>query len=131
MSSLLSWILSIATFCRHHPADVNTVPWDWDLLTSVMTDKVQTRKILHLLTYLFYKIFKVAFASENRDCIVAEVSLLQEQPNKRKCEVVRVLLEYVVRTLEDDFHAKRAISAFSYSISGAMLSCNQQFHHVR
>lgn len=58
-------------------------------------------------------------------------SLLQEQPNKLKCEVVHMLLEYVVRTLEDDFHAKRAVSALHNSISRATLSCDRQFHHVR
>lgn len=42
-----------------------------------------------------------------------------------------MLLEYVVRTLEDDFHTKRAISALHHSISWAMLSCDRQFHHVK
>lgn len=59
------------------------------------------------------------------------VSSLQDHTNKPKCEVVRMLLEYVARTLEDDFYAKRAIPALHHSISRATLSCNLQFCHVR
>lgn len=59
------------------------------------------------------------------------VSFLQDHTNKRKCEVVRMLLEYVVRTLEDDFHTKRALPSSHHSISRATLSCNRQFYHVR
>lgn len=65
------------------------------------------------------------------DCVDSVVSLLQEHSNKRKCGVVCMLLEYVVRTLEDDFHAKRAFSVLQHSISRATLSCDRQFHHVR
>eukprot|EP00066_Takifugu_rubripes_P005964 XP_003970417.1 PREDICTED: SUMO-interacting motif-containing protein 1 [Takifugu rubripes] len=78
---------------RHRPADRNTVPWDWDLLSSVMTEK--------------------------------------EHPNKRKCGVVGMFMEYVARTLEDNFHAKDAFSPLRHSIAMATLSCDRQFHHVR
>lgn len=74
---------------RHHMADKTTVPWDWELLTSVMDNQTH------------------------------------------RCEVVRMLLDYVVRTLEDDFQAKRSISAPSKSIAKATLSCDQQFHRIR
>ncbi|XP_026213642.1 SUMO-interacting motif-containing protein 1 isoform X2 [Anabas testudineus] len=78
---------------RHHMADKNTVPWDWELLTSLMAN--------------------------------------QEHAKKHRNEVVRMLLEYVVQTLEDDFQAKRSISALPQSIAKAALSCDQKFHQVR
>eukprot|EP00064_Thunnus_orientalis_P005350 superscaffoldBa00000517_g5364 len=78
---------------RHHMADKNTVPWDWELLTSVMAN--------------------------------------QDRTNRLRWEVVRMFLEYIVQTLEDDFHAKRSISALHDSIAKATLSCDQQFPRVR
>ncbi|XP_034454427.1 SUMO-interacting motif-containing protein 1 isoform X1 [Hippoglossus hippoglossus] len=77
---------------RHHMADKTTVPWDWELLTSVMA---------------------------NQDC------------TSKQCEVVRMFLEYVVQTLEDDLQAKRSVSALHRTITKATLSCDQQFPHVR
>lgn len=55
----------------------------------------------------------------------------QEHPNKRRCEVVGMFMEYVARTLEDNFHANDAFSPLRHSIAMATLSCDQQFHHVR
>ncbi|XP_059201554.1 uncharacterized protein simc1 isoform X2 [Centropristis striata] len=74
---------------RHHMADTTTIPWDWELLTSVTDNQ------------------------------------------KHRCEVVRMFLDYVVQTLEDDFQANRSISALHQSIAKATLSCDQQFPHVR
>ncbi|KAK5897144.1 hypothetical protein CesoFtcFv8_010232 [Champsocephalus esox] len=56
----------------------------------------------------------------NQDCI-----------QKHRREVVRMLLDYVVQTLEDDFQAKRSISAVHHSIAKTTLSCDEQFPHVR
>ncbi|XP_044061381.1 uncharacterized protein simc1 isoform X2 [Siniperca chuatsi] len=78
---------------RHHMADKNAIPWDWELLTSVIAN--------------------------------------QDHTKRHRCEVVRMLLEYVVQTLEDDFQAKRSISALHHSIAKATLSCDQQFPRVR
>ncbi|XP_056239620.1 uncharacterized protein simc1 isoform X1 [Seriola aureovittata] len=78
---------------RHHMADKTTVPWDWELLTSVVAN--------------------------------------QDSTNRRRCEIVRMLLEYVVQTLEDDFQAKRSTSALHHSIAKATLSCDQHFPQVR
>lgn len=78
---------------RHHRADKTTVPWDWELLTSIMVS--------------------------------------QDQAKRHRCEVVSMLLEYVVRTLEDDFHAKRSTSALHLSIAKATLSCDQKFPRVK
>ncbi|CAK6956534.1 uncharacterized protein LOC128362953 [Scomber scombrus] len=78
---------------RHHMDDKNTVPWDWELLTTVMAN--------------------------------------QENTNRLRWEVVRMLLEYIVQTLEDDFQAKRSISSLHHSIAKATLSCDQQFPRVR
>ncbi|XP_056295993.1 uncharacterized protein simc1 isoform X2 [Pseudoliparis swirei] len=50
---------------------------------------------------------------------------------KHPCEVVRMLLDYIVQTLEDDFQAKRSISALHHSIAKTTLSCDQQFPRVR
>ncbi|XP_033949531.1 uncharacterized protein simc1 isoform X1 [Pseudochaenichthys georgianus] len=56
----------------------------------------------------------------NQDCI-----------QKYRREVVRMLLDYVVQTLEDDFQAKRSISALHHSIAKTTLSCDEQFPHIR
>ncbi|XP_031713654.1 uncharacterized protein simc1 [Anarrhichthys ocellatus] len=74
---------------RHHMADSTTMPWDWELLTSVMADQ------------------------------------------RHPCAVVRMLLDYIVQTLEDDLQAKRSISALHHSIAKATLSCDLQFPRVR
>lgn len=74
---------------RHHIADKTTVPWDWELLTSVMANQ------------------------------------------RYRCEIVRMLLEYVVQTLEDDFQAKRSIQDLHHSIAKATLSCDQHFPQVK
>ncbi|XP_035524747.1 SUMO-interacting motif-containing protein 1 isoform X1 [Morone saxatilis] len=50
---------------------------------------------------------------------------------RHRCEVVRMLLEYVVQTLEDDFQAKLSSSALHHSIAKTTLSCDQQFPRVR
>lgn len=42
-----------------------------------------------------------------------------------------MLLDYVVQTLEDDFQAKRSISALHHSIAKTTLSCDEQFPHIR
>ncbi|XP_028445807.1 uncharacterized protein simc1 isoform X1 [Perca flavescens] len=78
---------------RLHMADKTTVPWDWELLTSVTFN--------------------------------------QDDTKRHRCEVVRMLLDYVVQTLEDDFQANRSISTLHHSIAKATLSCDQQFPHVR
>uniref|UniRef100_A0A3Q2ZQU0 SUMO interacting motifs containing 1 n=1 Tax=Kryptolebias marmoratus TaxID=37003 RepID=A0A3Q2ZQU0_KRYMA len=78
---------------RHHRVNKNTVPWDWELLTSVMS---------------------------NQDCT-----------KQLGCEVVRMLLEYVVQTLEDDFRAKCSMGVLHHSIAKATLSCDRQFPRVR
>uniref|UniRef100_A0AAZ1X2I8 Uncharacterized protein n=1 Tax=Oreochromis aureus TaxID=47969 RepID=A0AAZ1X2I8_OREAU len=78
---------------RHHMVDKNTVPWDWELLTSVMTD--------------------------------------EEHTHRHRCDVVRMFLEYIVQTLEDDFRAKCSTSSLHHSIAKGTLSCDQQFPRVR
>ncbi|XP_027129792.1 uncharacterized protein simc1 isoform X2 [Larimichthys crocea] len=78
---------------RHHIADKTTIPWDWELLTSVMTN--------------------------------------QDHTKRHRCEVARMLLEYVVQTMEDDFQAKRSSSTLHHSIAKSTLSCDQQFLNVR
>lgn len=42
-----------------------------------------------------------------------------------------MLLEYVVRTMEDDFIAKLSSAALKQSIARGVLSCNCQFTKVR
>ncbi|KAI3351805.1 hypothetical protein L3Q82_020639 [Scortum barcoo] len=63
--------------------------------------------------------------------LLTSVIANQEHSKRHRCEVVRMLLEYVVQTLEDDFQAKRSISALHQSIAKATLSCDQRFPHVR
>ncbi|XP_069576102.1 uncharacterized protein simc1 isoform X1 [Brachyistius frenatus] len=78
---------------RHHIADKTSVPWDWELLASVMDN--------------------------------------QDHTKRHRCDVVRMFLEYVVQSLEDDFHAKRSTSTLHHSIAKATLSCDLQFPRVR
>ena len=42
LSPLVLWIqrLKLLSDCRHHMADKTTVPWDWELVTSVVANKV-------------------------------------------------------------------------------------------
>ena len=42
-----------------------------------------------------------------------------------------MLLEYVLRTMEDDFRAKLSSAALNESIARAFLSCTTQFTKVR
>lgn len=57
----------------------------------------------------------------------------QEHSKRLRWEVVRMLLEYVVQTMEDDFQAKLSPSALHHSITKATFSCNSpvQFGNVR
>ncbi|CAL8263929.1 unnamed protein product [Lota lota] len=55
----------------------------------------------------------------------------QDPAKRHRCEVVRMLLEYVVRTMEDDFRAKLSSAALKQSIARAFLSCNSEIAKVR
>uniref|UniRef100_A0A3P8VX66 SUMO interacting motifs containing 1 n=1 Tax=Cynoglossus semilaevis TaxID=244447 RepID=A0A3P8VX66_CYNSE len=79
---------------RHHRVDTTTVPWDWNLLTTVMANS-------------------------------------QDSADRQRCSVIRMFLDYIVQTLEDDFQAKRSGSALNQSIAKSLLSCDQQFSQVR
>lgn len=46
-------------------------------------------------------------------------------------EIVCMLLEYVVQTLEDDFRTKQTTSTVYQSLAKAMLSFDHQFSHIR
>nr|XP_057919951.1 SUMO-interacting motif-containing protein 1 isoform X5 [Doryrhamphus excisus]XP_057919952.1 SUMO-interacting motif-containing protein 1 isoform X5 [Doryrhamphus excisus] len=78
---------------RHHSVDKNTVPWSWELVTSVMSN--------------------------------------QDEQNRPRPEVVRMFLEYILQTLEDDFSYRKSTSDLHHSIAKATLSCNRHFPHVR
>ncbi|XP_061542323.1 SUMO-interacting motif-containing protein 1 isoform X2 [Phycodurus eques] len=78
---------------RHHLADKNTVPWSWEMVTSVMSS--------------------------------------QDKKKNHQPEVVRMLLEYIVQTLEDDFSYRKSTSELHHSIAKATLSCNQLFPQVQ
>lgn len=89
-----------------------------------MTEKVKKKKSL----YLPVCILKRPLPAET---VNPGVSVSQERPNTRRSEVVGMFMEYVARTLEDNFHSKDAFSPLRHSIAMATLSCDQQFHHVR
>ncbi|XP_024139652.1 SUMO-interacting motif-containing protein 1 [Oryzias melastigma] len=78
---------------RHHIATKSTVPWDWELLSSVMSN--------------------------------------QDQRKELRGEVVCMVLEYIVQTLEDDFYLKPSPTSLNYSLAKASLSCDRQFPRVR
>lgn len=46
-------------------------------------------------------------------------------------EIVRMFLEYVVQTIEDDFRTKQTTSTLVQSLAKAILSFDQQFSHIR
>ncbi|KAL2077260.1 hypothetical protein ACEWY4_026764 [Coilia grayii] len=77
-----------------HPSDMYTLPWDWELLTSVMDQQAGTTSGLRL-------------------------------------EVRRMLLQYVLQILEDDFQRHLCLQKLHLSIAKAVLSCEQNFTHVR
>ncbi|XP_043983612.1 SUMO-interacting motif-containing protein 1 isoform X2 [Gambusia affinis] len=86
---------------RHHRANRSSVPWDWELLSSVMSNQLEQSK--------------------------------QQDDGKKENQwnVICLLLEYCVQTLEDDFTARRSSSSLSHSIAKATLSCDRQFSRVR
>ncbi|XP_005795531.2 SUMO-interacting motif-containing protein 1 [Xiphophorus maculatus] len=86
---------------RHHRANRSSVPWDWELLTSVMSNQLEQSK--------------------------------QQYDGKKEnqWDIICLLLEYCVQTLEDDFTARCSSSSLSHSIAKATLSCDRQFSRVR
>ncbi|XP_015246414.1 PREDICTED: SUMO-interacting motif-containing protein 1 isoform X1 [Cyprinodon variegatus] len=86
---------------RHHRANRSSVPWDWELLTSIISNQLENAK------------------EQNDD------------NQKHKWDVMRMLLEYSVQTLEDDFIARCSSSSLGHSIAKATLSCDRQFSRVR
>ncbi|XP_029971323.1 SUMO-interacting motif-containing protein 1 [Salarias fasciatus] len=63
--------------------------------------------------------------------LLTSVMANQEGTDKHRSEIVRMFLEYIIQTLEDDFHAKHGTSALQHSIAKSTLSCEQQFPRVR
>ncbi|XP_061786183.2 SUMO-interacting motif-containing protein 1 isoform X2 [Nerophis lumbriciformis] len=63
--------------------------------------------------------------------LVTSVMSNQDDKKRHRPEVVRMFLEYVVQTLEDDFSNKKSTSEFHHSIAKTMLSCSQHFAQVR
>ncbi|KAM9849575.1 uncharacterized protein simc1 isoform 2-T2 [Aulostomus maculatus] len=55
----------------------------------------------------------------------------QDHSKRHRCEVVHMLLEYIVQTLEDDFQYKCSKSAPHQSIAKATLSYDQHYPQVR
>ncbi|KAM4732374.1 uncharacterized protein simc1 [Anableps anableps] len=86
---------------RHHRANRSTVPWDWELLTSVMSNQLE---------------------HNNKQ---------DDGKKTHQWEVTCMLLEYCVQTLEDDFTARCSSSSLNHSIAKATLSCDRQFSRVR
>uniref|UniRef100_A0A147B6U7 SUMO interacting motifs containing 1 n=1 Tax=Fundulus heteroclitus TaxID=8078 RepID=A0A147B6U7_FUNHE len=86
---------------RHHRANRSLVPWDWELLSSVLSNHLE-------------------HSSEQNG----------GKP-KHRWEVVHMFLEYCMQTLEDDFIARSASLSLSHSLAKASLSCDRQFSRVR
>ncbi|XP_049600061.1 uncharacterized protein simc1 isoform X2 [Syngnathus scovelli] len=63
--------------------------------------------------------------------MLTAVMSTQEVKKKHHPAVVRMLLEYIVQTLEDDFSHKKSTSELHQSIARATLSCNQHFQQVQ
>ncbi|XP_062380736.1 SUMO-interacting motif-containing protein 1 [Sardina pilchardus] len=55
----------------------------------------------------------------------------QDSSKRLRLEVRRMLLQYVLQILEDDFQQKLCMQKLHLSITKAMLSCEQRFTHVR
>ncbi|KAM4585700.1 uncharacterized protein simc1 [Fundulus diaphanus] len=86
---------------RHHRANRSLVPWDWELLSSVLSTHLE-------------------HSSEQNG-----------GKQKHRWEVVHMFLEYCMQTLEDDFIARSASFSLSHSLAKASLSCDRQFSRVR
>ncbi|XP_077387808.1 uncharacterized protein simc1 isoform X2 [Festucalex cinctus] len=63
--------------------------------------------------------------------MLTAVMSTQDEKKKHRPEVVRMFLEYVAQTLEDDFFHKKSTSELYHSIARATLSCNQRFPQVQ
>ncbi|KAL4631335.1 SUMO-interacting motif-containing protein 1 isoform X1 [Arapaima gigas] len=63
--------------------------------------------------------------------LLASVMNAQDKSRKHRSSVQRMLLQYVLQTLEDDFWACLVTSRLHHSIVRAMLSCDRKFSHVR
>ncbi|XP_054890026.1 uncharacterized protein simc1 isoform X2 [Poeciliopsis prolifica] len=88
---------------RHHRANRSSVPWDWELLTSVMSNQLEQ--------------------SKQQD--------VRDGKKENQWDVICLLLEYCLQTLEDDFTARCSSSSLNHSIAKATLSCDRQFSRVR
>lgn len=84
---------------RHHPAEKVTIPWDWDLLTSVMDEQ---------------------FPVSPSTCPP------QDSARSHSSEAVCMLLQYVLQTLEDDFRVSLSLRDLRQSIAKATLSCESR-----
>ncbi|XP_048885182.1 SUMO-interacting motif-containing protein 1 isoform X2 [Brienomyrus brachyistius] len=91
---------------KYHPADRSSVPWDWELLCSVMNEQQKPGWYMS--------------------------QPAPKDPSKRhQSSVVRMLLQYVLQTLEDDFHLQMSQHSLFSSIASATLSCDRRFSCVR
>uniref|UniRef100_A0A1A7YLI9 SUMO-interacting motifs containing 1 n=1 Tax=Iconisemion striatum TaxID=60296 RepID=A0A1A7YLI9_9TELE len=63
--------------------------------------------------------------------LLTSVMSSQNHKGTHQHEVVRMFLEYVVQTLEDDFKVKSYSSVLHHSIAKATLSCDRQFPRVK
>ncbi|KAM6953292.1 SUMO-interacting motif-containing protein 1 [Aplochiton taeniatus] len=63
--------------------------------------------------------------------LLSAVMFEQKCARKHRCEVVRLLWEYVLQTLEDDFRVKLSMSTLKHSIAKDTLSCEMHYSQVR
>lgn len=63
--------------------------------------------------------------------LLSFVMFEQNCARKHRSEVVRLLWEYVLQTLEDDFRSKLSMSALSHSIAKDTVSCETRYSQVR
>lgn len=78
---------------RYHPANTSTVPWDWQLLTSVMEERDDSKRL--------------------------------------RTEIRCLLLQYVLKVLEDDFQIRLTKQCLHLSLVKKMISCQLRFTHVK
>ncbi len=110
---------------RYHPVDASTVPWDWELMKSVMKEQVDTFgtfKEFHFKEYKkYYEVMLLFFQHST-----LHYSCLKDDTRRLRTEVQYLLLQYVLQVLEDDFHFKLRSQCLHHSVAKKMLSCGNE-----
>ncbi|XP_072519701.1 uncharacterized protein simc1 isoform X1 [Salminus brasiliensis] len=96
---------------KYHPADVSTVPWDWDLLTSVMSEQDEARRL----------------RSESRCMLFQYVLQVLEDDFHFKLPILRLHLSIAKTVLSCDQKFRQVRDVMNWLLDAAKRSfCNSE-----